>query len=184
MSAPVATDISAPRNAVTKEAVVEAAGELFAQLGFDRTSMRDIASRLGISAAALYHHYESKDAILLAVAEPGFILAEQWMATADETPLAPETVRAILGNYYALLGKEWKLFMLLLGDPAIRGHDIIGPRLHAQARQFYGFLAGPDPTFESRIRASAAMGALQQATKLSSNHENAALDVVVHILDL
>lgn len=48
----------------TKEKILETALELFAQSGYLGTSMSDIAKRLGITKAALYKHYASKQAIL------------------------------------------------------------------------------------------------------------------------
>ena len=41
----------------TKERILEAAFELFAQSGYSGTSMNDIAKQLGITKGALYKHY-------------------------------------------------------------------------------------------------------------------------------
>lgn len=48
----------------TKEKILEEALKLFAQSGYMGTSMNDIASRLGVTKAALYKHYKSKQEIL------------------------------------------------------------------------------------------------------------------------
>lgn len=48
----------------TKERILEAALELFAQSGYLGTSMSDIAKQLGITKAALYKHYAGKQEIL------------------------------------------------------------------------------------------------------------------------
>ena len=48
----------------TKERIMEAALELFAQSGYLGTSMSDIAGQLGITKAALYKHYAGKQEIL------------------------------------------------------------------------------------------------------------------------
>ena len=48
----------------TKERILETALELFAQSGYLGTSMNDIARQLGITKAALYKHYTSKQEIL------------------------------------------------------------------------------------------------------------------------
>ncbi len=47
----------------TKELILEEALKQFSQKGFDGTSMSDIAGPLGISKAALYKHFESKQRI-------------------------------------------------------------------------------------------------------------------------
>lgn len=53
----------------TKERILETALELFAQSGYLGTSMNDIAKQLGITKAALYKHYTSKQEILDRIVE-------------------------------------------------------------------------------------------------------------------
>ena len=53
----------------TKERILSAALELFAQSGYLGTSMSDIAKQLGITKAALYKHYASKQEILDRIVE-------------------------------------------------------------------------------------------------------------------
>lgn len=53
----------------TKGQIMEAALELFSQIGFLGTSMNDIASQLQITKGALYKHYESKQQILERIIE-------------------------------------------------------------------------------------------------------------------
>ena len=53
----------------TKERILETALELFAQNGYLGTSMNDIAGQLGITKAALYKHYASKQEILDRIVE-------------------------------------------------------------------------------------------------------------------
>ncbi|WP_424356134.1 TetR/AcrR family transcriptional regulator [Methanobacterium sp. MBAC-LM] len=48
----------------TKERIFESAIDLFAQKGFDATSMREIAEAVGIKKASLYSHYKSKNEIM------------------------------------------------------------------------------------------------------------------------
>ena len=53
----------------TKERILETALELFAQNGYLGTSMNDIAKQLGLTKAALYKHYTSKQEILGRIVE-------------------------------------------------------------------------------------------------------------------
>jgi TetR/AcrR family transcriptional regulator, cholesterol catabolism regulator len=50
-----------------REAIIDVAAGQFAQLGYHAVSMRDIARENKSSVASLYNHFESKDALLLAV---------------------------------------------------------------------------------------------------------------------
>ena len=52
-----------------KEKILEEALKLFAQSGYIGTSMNDIASKLGVTKAALYKHYKSKQEILDSIIE-------------------------------------------------------------------------------------------------------------------
>src|ERR1700683_4692756 len=49
----------------TRERILDIALELFTEQGYDKTSLRDIAERLGTTKAALYYHFERKQDILL-----------------------------------------------------------------------------------------------------------------------
>lgn len=50
-----------------RERILDVALELFIQNGYDGTSLREVAERLGVTKAALYYHFASKDDILLAL---------------------------------------------------------------------------------------------------------------------
>lgn len=49
----------------TRTRILEVASRLFAEKGFDNTSTRDIAAELNIASPSLYHHFPSKEAILV-----------------------------------------------------------------------------------------------------------------------
>ena len=53
----------------TKERILEEALKLFARSGYMGTSMNDIAASLGVTKAALYKHYTSKQEILDSIVE-------------------------------------------------------------------------------------------------------------------
>jgi AcrR family transcriptional regulator len=66
-----------PRTRDTRAEILEVATELFSDRGYDATSLREISERLGITKAALYYHFRSKDEILRALIEPmGRVLTE------------------------------------------------------------------------------------------------------------
>jgi len=64
-----------------KDQIIRTSEMLFADKGFMATSMRDIASELGIEAASLYSHIISKDQILESIC---FRIGEQFIAAIDE----------------------------------------------------------------------------------------------------
>src|ERR1700759_38203 len=48
----------------TRERIQAVALELFAEQGYEKTSLREIAERLGVTKAALYYHFRTKDDIV------------------------------------------------------------------------------------------------------------------------
>jgi AcrR family transcriptional regulator len=59
--------VKVPGEKDTKEKIFDAAVDLFAEKGYDRVSIRDIGRAVGITEAAVYRHYSSKDDILKAI---------------------------------------------------------------------------------------------------------------------
>ena len=62
MARPLAADYDDKRQAILK-----ASARLFARDGYDRASMADIAAECSISKALLYHYYDTKEQLLVAI---------------------------------------------------------------------------------------------------------------------
>ena len=83
-----------PRNqgAETRERILDVAQELFTQQGYDKTSLRDIAERLGITKAALYYYFERKEDILLALHLRLHAMGTNLLAELEAAPDGPARV--------------------------------------------------------------------------------------------
>lgn len=57
------------RSERSRTAILDAALELFSHRGYGATSMRDIAGMAGVSTGSVYHHFQDKEAIFLALLE-------------------------------------------------------------------------------------------------------------------
>jgi len=55
-----------------RQVILNVAAELFSEQGYDRSSIRDIASRAGLLAGSVYHHFPSKEELYLSVHREGF----------------------------------------------------------------------------------------------------------------
>lgn len=75
-----------------EQTILRAAIAVMAEHGYHGTSVRDIAERAGLSPAALYHHFESKQDVLATIMERGIkqLLARTRAALAEagESPEA------------------------------------------------------------------------------------------------
>lgn len=78
--------------AQTRQAILDAARELFLSKGFQETSTRDIAKAVGITQPALYHHFDDKEVIFLQVIQTvGASIKERIDAiNVQQTTLSPE----------------------------------------------------------------------------------------------
>lgn len=90
----------------TKRRIQDAALQLFAAKGFFGTGIREIADRVGVTTAALYHYMGSKDELLIEIMVSSMTqlirAAQESIATADEPASELATlVRAHVG-YHAL----------------------------------------------------------------------------------
>ncbi|MFE1754423.1 ScbR family autoregulator-binding transcription factor [Streptomyces anandii] len=65
----------------TRAQVLETAAELFAERGYDATSIVDIAERVGMTKGAVYFHFKNKEAMAIAVVESNY---DRWPAVLRE----------------------------------------------------------------------------------------------------
>ena len=81
-----------------RQAILGAARELFAELGFERTTMRAVGTRAAVDPALIYHYFGDKDGLLAAVVEPPVDLVATLAGIADDPGRAgEEIVRRVIG---------------------------------------------------------------------------------------
>ncbi|MCE9670653.1 TetR/AcrR family transcriptional regulator [Myxococcus stipitatus] len=73
-----------------RQALVDATLALIAKEDVGAVSLREVARRAGVTAAAPYHHFRDKNALLAAVAEEGYRALNQRMDEAMARTRAPE----------------------------------------------------------------------------------------------
>ena len=83
----------------TKESILEAARDVYLTRGLSGLSMRAVAREVGVSATALYRHFDSKESMMAAVCDDGFRLFFSYLMRAlhASTPLARFT--KMTGSY-------------------------------------------------------------------------------------
>ena len=60
------------KSLLSRNKILEASGALFAEKGFDATTMQDIMARSGLSKGAIYHHFKSKEEIMQVLGDKMF----------------------------------------------------------------------------------------------------------------
>ncbi|WP_305093260.1 TetR/AcrR family transcriptional regulator [Prescottella sp. R16] len=80
----------------------DAAAEAFAENGYGGTTTRDIAARLGLSPAAMYPHYRSKEELLYAISYEGHRKCVELLTDSDPVTAPPATrLRTVVGAFAA-----------------------------------------------------------------------------------
>ena len=124
---------------------MEVALDLFSEQGYEATSMRDIAAALGLTPGAFYHHFPSKEAVLIAVCLP---LVDGMARFADEARETPDVGVAMLEPYLDVLLEHGRLLRLVAGDSAVFRVEDIGPPIRVAAETIQVALetsTGADP---------------------------------------
>jgi AcrR family transcriptional regulator len=102
----------------TRQRILAAAAELFAEHGFHGTKARDIAARGKVNLAAGNYHYGSKKALYLEVLRGQFALIRSELERRGISRAAAELVRLPRGELVELLRKRVRIMLeMLLGPP-------------------------------------------------------------------
>ncbi len=102
-----------------KEVILSKAAELFREKGYNASSMRDLAEKVGVEAASLYNHIKSKSDILQEIC---FKIANQFMTEMDQITASKKSaiqkveeilrfhIRQMVNNYEEVFvsDREWK----------------------------------------------------------------------------
>ncbi len=156
----------------TRARIVEVALELIADRGFAATSTREIAERLGVTKAALYYHFRTKDDLLSAIVGPATAELEALIeravteravterAVTDASSAARDN---LLLSYVDLVARHAELIRVLANDPAVKECASLRAVVPLFQR-LVPLLAGTDePDTAQRTRVRAALSAIHGA---------------------
>lgn len=147
------------RGAGTGRARVEqAALRLFAEEGVSETSLQKIADALGVTKAAVYWHYRSKDEIVLAALRPALDELERLADAASAERSRRGRVELIVAGVVELLISNRGRLSVLMGDVAVRHLLEQNPELMGVLHRIVELLAGPEP--DRRVAAALFLGGL------------------------
>ena len=133
---------SRPAAGERREQILRAAMDCFAARGFRGTTTRDIAARVGLTEAALYRHFPSKEALYAAIVEQKMAAPESMELVAEASAAADD--RAVFGGLaHALLGsvEDDPSFLRILLYTALEGHEQAKPFFDTRVRRLREFLA-------------------------------------------
>ena len=151
----------------TRARIVEVALELIADRGFAATSTREIAERLGVTKAALYYYFRTKDDLLSAIVGPATAeleaLIERAVTERAVTDASSDARDNLLLSYVDLVARHAELIRVLANDPAVKECASLRAVVPLFQR-LVPLLAGTDePDTAQRTRVRAALSAIHGA---------------------
>ena len=169
---------SAPRKD-TRARAQKVALELFAEQGYEKTSLREIAERLGVTKAALYYHFKSKEDIVHSFTDDHYARLDALIDWGRTQPPGAQTRREILTRYVGIVLAGAEVFRFIEQNRATmqsleagkERFKMFRSRLDAQVE----LLAGKNAPLRDRVRTSAAIFATS-ATCMFAWHEDADQD--------
>jgi AcrR family transcriptional regulator len=152
---------SKPPQSAAQVRVINAALDLFAEHGVGGTSLQMIADAIGVTKAAVYHQFKTKEEIVLAAAGAELVRLEAALDAAEAEP-SPERARdALLTQIIDLAVERRRMESTLLGDPVIVRVFAHHEPFRRVMDRLYRILMGDDAGREARVQAamlSAAIG--------------------------
>ncbi|KAA0102061.1 TetR/AcrR family transcriptional regulator [Mycolicibacterium sp. P1-18] len=140
----------APRG-LARERVLDAAVALFAEHGVHGTSLQMIADRVGVSKAAVYYQFHSKEGIAMEVIRPSVEDIARVIKIAEALP-DPQQRRAVaVSGLVEMVVRHRRLAVMFYGDPAIDALVASDPEFNAVADRLRELVEGPDRNDVDRI---------------------------------
>jgi AcrR family transcriptional regulator len=91
------------RRGDTRERIQAVAVRMFAQRGYDNTSLREIAEELGVTKAALYYHFKTKEDLATSLVTDMMEKVDAIITWAEERPATPDTRHEIVRRFHGAL---------------------------------------------------------------------------------
>ena len=143
--------------------IIDAALALFAEHGISGTSLQMIADALGVTKAAVYHQYNTKDEIVLAVAQVVLAGLEAAVTAAEAERSRPRAREVLIAAMIDLAVEQRRMAGILQRDPImLRFLDHHAPFRRVMAR-VNRVLMGGIGSAEARAQAATLAAAISGA---------------------
>jgi AcrR family transcriptional regulator len=176
------------RRTDTRARILTVALRLFAERGYANTSLREIAEELGVTKAALYFHYKTKEDIVSGILRD-YTDGVHFLLDEYERQTPTLAAREKLLRDFAALQARWggDLMKLIRQNYTEVVNLPAGGEIKQSHHRLIDVLAGPAPTVLDHTRAVAALATLQSIAMPFGNADektrrDAALVVSLEVL--
>jgi AcrR family transcriptional regulator len=142
--------------------IQEVALDLFIDEGYDKTSLREIAERLGVTKAALYYHFPTKEDIVSSMVEDRMAGLKEVIDWAKEQPRTEETRREVIRRYAGLLqgGGHFKIMQFFERNQTLVKTLQSGDAMRSQMMELTNLLSDTSDPPAVQLRRSMAIFAI------------------------
>ena len=149
----------------TRTRLLQTALRLFTEHGVEGTSLQMIADALGVTKAAVYYHFKTKDEITEAVAAPGIRELDALVVRAGALKRRGAQVDLLLEGFVDLVVRHRTLVALFSSDPGVA--RAIAKSSHGGMEEFgqalLGLFVGPAPDTAARVTALVTLTGIAMA---------------------
>ncbi|EKX66905.1 TetR/AcrR family transcriptional regulator [Streptomyces ipomoeae] len=150
-------DTKRQRRGNTRQRIQDVALELFAEQGYEKTSLREIAERLEVTKAALYYHFKTKEDILVGLFEDLRRPIDELIEWADTQPRTLDTKREILRRYSEALTDAAPLFRFMQENQATVRELSVGETFKERIIHLVDAIKEPDAALPDQVRCISAL---------------------------
>lgn len=173
--------------------ILQQAGEMFVEWGYNDFSMRKLADRIGYSAATLYLYFRDKDDLLFTVVDEAFASFQSQLHTAADSTSEPWERLGRLAQAYVLFGlnhpAHYQLMFMWRSDyltkprheeapPRVDAFQVLSDAVHYAIDQ--GAMQQGDPEVYSDILWAMMHGIVSLAIQMPMFDEERTVQLVEH----
>ncbi|CAL9535566.1 hypothetical protein SUDANB176_04140 [Streptomyces sp. enrichment culture] len=159
------------RRGDTRQRIQDVALELFAEQGYEKTSLREIAERLEVTKAALYYHFKTKEEILVSIFEDLARPIEDLIEWGRRQPHTLETKQEIVRRYSDALVDAAPLFRFMHDNQATVRELRVGEMFKSRALGLRDILVDPEADLVDQVRCASALFTLHAGMSVLQDME-------------
>lgn len=145
------------RRGNTRQRIQDVALELFAEQGYEKTSLREIAERLDVTKAALYYHFKTKEEIIVSLFEDLTKPIEDLIEWGKGQPHSLDTKQEIVRRYSQALLDAEPLFRFMQENQATVRELSIGEMFKNRMLGMRDIVINPDADLVDQVRCISAL---------------------------
>jgi AcrR family transcriptional regulator len=134
----------------TKQQILQTAQRLFAEIGYDATSLQMIADEMGLTKAAVYYYFPAKSDILHAAMRPGIERIGVLLDEAAAMRSRRARIEHLVTGLVDFLVQNRRYIVVASTEPAV-GRDDPEAKSMEMRRQALTLMFGDHPTAEERL---------------------------------